>query len=222
MKKNVKGNYKLYVILTRTGTRVAKAIRLYTRERYSHVSLSFDEDLDTMYSFARRKIHNPFNAGFIEEHLDSGIFGLDHNVDCAIFCLEFSKRDYQMIRQEIIKLLCHKEEYGYNFPGLILVALNRPYSRPKKFFCSQFVAWIFGRVGISLCDKDYALTRPEDVRKRLEPYMVYEGKLHEYVEYRKKHKDMDDISIKRVEYLKYPKMLQDIIAQKEEHLHNVV
>ncbi|MBQ9989121.1 MAG: hypothetical protein IJP30_05245 [Clostridia bacterium] len=55
---------RLYVLLTFTNTLVARGIRMYCKEPYSHVSLAFDENLEEMYSFARKGIYNPFNAGF--------------------------------------------------------------------------------------------------------------------------------------------------------------
>lgn len=215
MKKAEAATGKVYVVLTRTGTRVAKMIRMYTREPYSHVSLSFDENLDTLYSFARRHIHNPLNAGFIEEHIDSGIFGMDKRIDCAVYCLEFPQKEYRRIYGLVQELLCHKEEYSYNFVGLLMVALNRPWSRPKQFFCSEFVAWVLGTAGLSLTSKEYALMRPEDFRRCLSLYQIYEGKLHEYVDYRSCHRDMDFSSIRRVEYLRYPEEMEKIVSSQE-------
>lgn len=204
------------MVLTRTGTKVAKLIRLYTKEPYSHVSLSFDENLDTLYSFARRHIRNPLNAGFIEEHLDSGIFGTDKHIDCAVYCLEFPKKEYQKIRSLMEDLLCHKEEYGYNFLGLFMVALNRPYSRPKRFFCSEFVAWVLGTVGLNLMSKDYALMRPENFRQCLNLYRIYEGGLHDYVEFRSHHQYIDYLSLRRIEYLKSPEQIQKMAVDEQE------
>ena len=175
-------DYNVYIVLTRTRTKVARLIRLYTKDPYSHVSISFDDDLSTLYSFARRKIHNPLNAGFIEEHVDSGIFGQDTEIECAIYQLKLKKEQYFRIKEKVSEFLENPLEYGYNFRGLFSAAINLPYTKPKKFFCSQFVAWLLGTAGVQLISKKYALTRPEDFRKNLNQYMVYEGKLHQYVQ----------------------------------------
>ena len=180
--KEKQQDYNVYIVLTRTRTKVARLIRLYTKEPYSHVSISFDDDLSTLYSFARRKIHNPLNAGFIEEHIDSGIFGMDTEISCAVYQLKLKKEKYNCIKGLVSELLQNPLEYGYNFRGLFSAAFNRPYTKPKKFFCSQFVAWLLGNAGIKLISKKYALTRPEDFRQNLNKYMIYEGRLHQYVQ----------------------------------------
>lgn len=176
--------YNIYVVLTRTGTKVAKLIRMYTGEPYSHASISFDDELATLYSFARRKLHNPLNAGFIEEHIETGIFGQDKEVGCAVYQLKVTKEQYFRMRSNINMFLRNPLEYGYNFRGLFSAAVNMPYTSPKKFFCSQFVAWVLGSAGINVVSKKYALTRPEDFRKSLEQYKIYEGKLHNYAKAR--------------------------------------
>ena len=77
-------NYEnIYIVLTQTKTYPARAIRLYTQEPYAHASIAFDENLEEMYSFARRGVYNPFNAGFIREDIDKGYLvdiGLLHAV----------------------------------------------------------------------------------------------------------------------------------------------
>lgn len=189
---------KLYIVLTRTNTSIAKAIRFYTREPYSHTSISFDSRLDVMYSFARRKIRNPLNAGFIEEHIDSGILGRDPDIDCAVYCLEFTRDKYDLIWNTVQELCEHNEEYQYNIIGLLTAAINRPYSRPKHFFCSEFAAWLLGVAGVKLTLKSHSLVRPEDFRQSLKLYKTYEGKLHQYAEYRTQHPDMDEKSVRKI------------------------
>ena len=47
--------YNIFIVLTQTKTYPARVIRLYTNEPYAHASIAFDENLDEMYSFARRE-----------------------------------------------------------------------------------------------------------------------------------------------------------------------
>ena len=85
MKKKKKLKKKsIYVVLTMTGTLPARIIKFYTGEPYSHASIAFDEDLQEMYSFARRTVHNPFNAGFVREYIDSGIFGIYKEITTSL------------------------------------------------------------------------------------------------------------------------------------------
>ena len=36
---------KIYIVLTYTGTILAKIVRMYTKREFSHVSIALDEDL---------------------------------------------------------------------------------------------------------------------------------------------------------------------------------
>ena len=71
---------RIYVLLSRTHTTPARLIRFLTKEPYSHASIALDVELKELYSFARKHIHNPFDCGFIEEDIETGIFGMDKNV----------------------------------------------------------------------------------------------------------------------------------------------
>lgn len=51
---------KIYIILTQTGSVVSQMVKLYTRKKYGHVSISLDRELKNMYSFGRLKATNPF------------------------------------------------------------------------------------------------------------------------------------------------------------------
>ena len=77
--KTKKQTKYIYVLLSRTHTTPARLIRFFTREPYSHASIALDIELNQLYSFARKHIHNPFDCGFIEENIETGIFGMDKN-----------------------------------------------------------------------------------------------------------------------------------------------
>lgn len=171
---------QIYVILTKTNTRVAKMIRVFTRAPYSHTSIALRDDLDVMYSFARRKIHNPFNAGFVEEKLNAGILGRDQEVECAIYAIDVDVQEYDIICKYINHFISHKSRYGYNFVGLFSMIFNLPYFPKGKFLCSQYVAWLLKNAGIELFHKNVALVKPDDFRQNLRKQLVYEGKIHDY------------------------------------------
>lgn len=75
---------RIFIILTYTGTFPAKVIKFWTRKPYSHVSISLDESLTRMYSFARLGEYNIFNAGFLHEYINKGIFKKFKNTDALI------------------------------------------------------------------------------------------------------------------------------------------
>ena len=64
----------VYILLTDTGSVLTTMIKHVTTNPYNHVSISFDEDLETLYSFGRKHPNNPFLGGFVKESIYSGTF----------------------------------------------------------------------------------------------------------------------------------------------------
>lgn len=188
--RNIKNkNYKkIYIILTQTKTCPARAIRLYTREPYSHASVALDKNLNEMYSFARRGIYNPFNAGFIREYVDKGVFGHFKTIACSIYQLPVTDEQYTRIRNEIEIFNRNKKAYSYNYLGLIGAAFNIPVKSKYRYFCSQFVAYILEKGGINIFDKNYAIIKPKDIRTNPYLELVYQGMLSEYHNYINEYK----------------------------------
>ena len=59
--------HAIYVVVTCTGTGVAKAIRIVTRKPYSHASIALDASLNELYSFSRNYKPIPLPASFNPE-----------------------------------------------------------------------------------------------------------------------------------------------------------
>lgn len=170
----------IYVLLSRTHTMPARLIRLFTGEPYSHTSIALDIELKSLYSFARKHIHNPFDCGFINEDIETGIFGMDKNVYCSVYEIPVTEEQYQIIQEEIDTFSKNREIYKYNYTGLVRVMFGRNVVDGKHFFCSQFVSHIIYKSGIRLFSKADGLVRPYDFHIRLKDKRIYKGKLSEY------------------------------------------
>ncbi|MDO5155883.1 MAG: hypothetical protein Q4D51_07945 [Eubacteriales bacterium] len=170
----------IYIMLSRTHTIPARLIRLFTGATYSHTSLALDVELKEMYSFARRRVHNPFNAGFVDEDIETGIFGRDKNVYCSVYALAVTEEQYKVLCEELKHFIRHRELYDYNYKGLVGVLFGKNVARDYNYFCSQFVSYILSRSGIELFEKEHGLVQPCDFHLQLEKQRIYEGKLTEY------------------------------------------
>ena len=53
----------IYLLLTKSDTYVSKTIGLATSDKYTHISISFEETLEPLYSFARKYKRTPLPAG---------------------------------------------------------------------------------------------------------------------------------------------------------------
>ena len=89
---------KIYIVLTYTGTILSKAVKVYTRKKYSHISIALDKELKEMYSFGRLNPYNPFIGGFVHESINSGTFKRFKNTTTRIYSLNVSDKQYEKIK----------------------------------------------------------------------------------------------------------------------------
>lgn len=175
---------EIYIMLSQTRTYFARLIKLYTREPYAHASIAFDEDLEEMYSFARLRPKNPFVTGFIEEDINSGVYGACTETTCCVYSLKVSQEQYDSLKTEVEIFKLNRDKYSYNFLGIVGVMIQKPINSENRYFCSQFVAHILDKSGIKLFNKSSALVRPFDIRMCPKLKKIYQGKLVDYRDYR--------------------------------------
>lgn len=172
--------YKIYILLTYSGSMLSKVINKKTKEPYSHVSISLDEELKDLYSFGRLRPNNPIIAGFVKEDIINGTYARFPKTTCAIYSLEINKKQYNKLMRELRKFILSERKYRYNFIGLVGALVNYPIERKYNYFCSQFVSTLLTSSGIILIDKKAGLTAPRDFRESNQLNLLYEGKLHLY------------------------------------------
>lgn len=168
---------KVYVLLTDTGTLFTKTIKLYTRKQYNHASISFDENLQEVYSFGRKRPRNPFIGGFVRENIKEGLF---KNATCAVYCVTINETEYNSMQGYIKQIEADKEKYRYNFIGLFAVILNKQLKREHAFFCSQFVASVLKQSGSVDFSIPLSLVTPHDLQLVEESELIYQGMLKDY------------------------------------------
>lgn len=169
---------KIYIVLSFTGTWLSRAVRIYTGKKYSHVSIALDKDLDYMYSFGRINVNNPFRGGFVHEVQNEGVFKKFYNTESIIYSVEVNEQQYKKIKKSIKRFNDSKDIYGFNMIGLIGAGLNIKISRQRKFYCAEFVKYIFETSGVDLGLPE--VVRPYDFINVKEANIIYKGKLNEY------------------------------------------
>lgn len=168
----------IYIVLTQSGTVLSRAIKLYTRQRFSHVSIAFDSELKEMYSFGRKNEHNPFFNGFVHENPNCTLL---QNADCAIFSCYVTEEQYLNLRKQIQFYKSNCDQYKYNFIGLFAVMCRLKLKRSNAFFCSQFIATILMNAGLSLKGHSTFFMTPSDFLKLSYLKFIYNGKLKNYI-----------------------------------------
>lgn len=182
--KNEK-DHSIYIVISKTSTLPSNVIKMWTKEPYAHTSLAMDIELNEMYSFARKKLKNPFHCGFIAEDITTGVFGRDVDTKCRIARLKITKEQYQNLRVNLEKFKKYKWVYKYNYIGILGVMFNKAVERKYHYFCSQFVYYILEKSGVKMFNKKPGLARPEDFRVWEDLELIYEGKLINYRAYLK-------------------------------------
>lgn len=169
---------KIYIVLTYTGTILAKIVKIYTRREYSHVSIAFDEDLKEMYSFGRLNPYNPFIGGFVHEGIDKGTFKRFKKTKTRIYSLSVADEDFDKMVEVINDIREDRLHYKFNLIGLIGVAIHFKFKREKSFYCAEFVKYVLeqSKTEYNLPD----IVKPEDFREIKGLDVVYSGVLKEY------------------------------------------
>ena len=127
---------KIYFVLTSTGTILSKIIRAYTKDEFTHVSISLDKDLQQMYSFGRLKPYNPFIGGFVHEYIDKGTFKRFYNTKARVYELEIEDEQYEKLQQIILEFWNNKNSLKFNLLGLFAVGFNIKYTKENAYYCA--------------------------------------------------------------------------------------
>lgn len=170
----------IYIIISQTGTLFSRVLKLATRQPYNHVSISFDKDLNLMYSFARKKIYCPWIAGFIEEYPNEGIFKMKTGTKCQIYKLSITEEQYEQLLEALQPFLENPDQYRYNFLGLPFMWFGISLNRRYHYVCSEFVAHLLERGAIIESKQLTRTIKPYEFSMLDETELIYEGFLREY------------------------------------------
>lgn len=169
----------IYLLLTRSNTFFSKAMYRVTKDEFTHISLSLDDDLDTMYSFCRRYPDLPLPAGFTTESIYRGFYKKNFTIPCCLYRLEVSDDKYQQLLSALEQLMEKSEELKYDVLGTMLCHFDIEHERENYRYCSWFVAEALGNLNLMEFEKHYSLVRPMDFTKMDCLKEVYRGTVGE-------------------------------------------
>ena len=170
---------KIYIVLTSTTTYLARIIRTYTKDKYSHSSISLDKELNQMYSFGRLNPYIPWWGGFTRESVNFGTFKRFQNAGVEVYSLTVTESQYKKMKKAIAKVQRHKKEYSFNVLGLFAVAFKKKIRIKKSFYCAEFVKHVLEDSHIETGLPE--LIRPENFRTMRGVNLEYRGILKDYV-----------------------------------------
>ncbi|MEJ2043542.1 MAG: hypothetical protein P8X74_20975 [Reinekea sp.] len=143
----------VYIVVSNTGSAASEVIGIFTRKQFNHVSISFDEQLDTIVSYnGGEKIYPP---GLNAEMID--FFNKKEDASIGVYRLKVSPEQKQAMI-DIVRDI-NSEGSAYNLIGLVFKYSHRP----NIMFCSQFVYSLLQKVGAAYFEKQPERVQPTDL-----------------------------------------------------------
>ena len=140
----------IYLVMSQTGSILSRTIKLITKKEYNHISLSFDDKLDCMYSFGRKYTYNPFIGVFVVESINKGSFLRFNKTKCKVIEVVLTEEQYDRLLSNIDIMILKKDKYKYNIMGLFLALFNIERHPDTKFYCSEFVRYVLEKSGVDV------------------------------------------------------------------------
>lgn len=175
----------IYILLTKSETILSKIVHFVTADAYTHASIAFDGNLQTIYSSSRKNGRTLFPAGPCREYLHKGYYRQHPQIPCAVYELKVSEETYENAIGEVEQIIEKADQYHFNIIGLLLCRFNIPYHRKHYFFCSQFVSEVLQRSRAVKLPKDTSLMRPIDYTRLPGLFCRFEGYLSDLADWEK-------------------------------------
>lgn len=157
----------IYVLLSCTSTGVGKMIRTCTGSRYNHVSLTLNEDLSGIVSFARLRIDTPLNGGYVREPPERFLYN-GGPVPIKVFRVEISEEKALRLREFFAQAGNRELGFLYNHFGAVMTLFRIQCPIPGAYTCLSFAGTVLGKPYRTL----------QELERDLAPFAVFEGDLY--------------------------------------------
>ena len=157
------GTFKnLYLVLSETGSLPSRFIHFFTKDGYSHVSLSVDRNLPEMYTFGRKYLYSIFQGGYIKECIHERMYKRFKNTRMAVIEISVDDVIYTEIKRKLHAMYEDKKKFHYNYRGIVLAYFKKNKKRKNYYYCSEFVYEILYEFGIINNRMPNRVVRPND------------------------------------------------------------
>lgn len=170
----------IYVVLSQTGSIVAKMIHFFTRAEYCHASIGIDEHLDYMFSFGRVYPRNPFYGGFVKESPHFGAFARFSHARVVVLRFAVPEETYARIKEDLETMYRERDAFRYNYRGFFASVLHLQIKQHNKFYCSEFVDYICRKYHLYEKGTLPEIVHPIDFYKTFQNRIIYKGLLTDF------------------------------------------
>lgn len=184
----------IYVILPRSETFVAKIGRILTKYEYSHITISFDDELQTFYSFSRIYNDAPIISGFVKEYRSHLASKKDVKLKCKIFKIKVTDNEYKLIKKDFNDIK-NNDKLMFNYISMILLPILGGVYIKDTYNCCHYVAKLLSNIKSIKFGKKLYKYKPKDFDMLLsEKYLYFDGYLNTNYEYN------DDVYFNKISF----------------------
>lgn len=163
-------NDYLYIMVSGTGTAIAKTIRLISRYSYNHVSLSLDPSFQNWVSFARVRKGTPLVGSFVSENLNR-LSSTGKHLPVMIFRVPIDNEKKQKLEKVFALADKQTDVLLYNSFDCLMAGIGRQYPMAGSYTCLSFGNAITGNNFLTI----------EDFSNHLMDHLYYQGDLWDLV-----------------------------------------
>lgn len=179
--------HNIYIVLSRTQTRIARVLRIFGGLDYNHVAISLDREFKELYSFARSEQYGFLTGRLVHETTDRYLVNGEKGIPILVYKLPVTEDELNWIREKIHEIM-EDPQFVYNFFSVLTYPVLGGFSTDKAFSCIEFVAYILQHLGYEI-DKPLFEYRPDDLQELLKDYLCYDGSLQNYTPVRTASED---------------------------------
>lgn len=164
----------IYIFFLETPFKMGKFIRMVTKYNYNHASLSFSENADVLYSFARYNKNSPFVGGFVEESPLRYVKNSNKKTIVKIFKIDLDEVYYTAVKEYVELLKLNKNDYVYNLFSAICYPFHKEVKIKNAFICIEFIINIL-KIANVLPENYKRKFSFKELSKELESNKIFEG-----------------------------------------------
>ena len=202
----------IYIAFLAPNNKMGRFIRFFTRNPYSHVAVSLNASLETMYSFARKVKRIPFAGGFVTEYPSQYLFG-NQPIPLKLAKVNISDKAFTRLISVICDFKARKEDLIYNSIDAVSASLLRRSVHIRDCYtCISFCSYLLGLRNI------FSIS---DLEKKLQSDIVFVGDYKNYVKvsdsYDSSYFDpVGPVKVVKVTFHHFGRLFRRLISKKKQ------
>ena len=165
------------------GTNVfSNIIKGFTKGTYSHASISFDPEMNDIYSYGMEETIG--QKGFVGGITKESIKNKPPEAHFGVYAVFVDNDIYNRIKSNVEWFINNAKQTAYSYANILAITFRIPMERENKMICSQFVDRMLKLGGIDITKKSSSLVDPNYLRRASKAtkniYKIFEGKVKSF------------------------------------------